>query len=240
MILKTEFRKCAVMQPTYLSWSGYFNLIINSDVFVFLDDVQYSKNSFFSRNRYPYKNKEGFQYLAAPIRKNALDQKINESFFVEEEKWRKKHLSTIRHIYSKHPFFKDFFPILEKSLVDESLKTLAALSIDVTKGICDYLKLKKNFHISSELNIHGNRSERLVSFCKNFDCGIYISPIGAKGYIEEDNVLPVSDVKVVYQKFIPKEYYQRGMDQFIPYMSMIDVIFNLGPELSLEYVKDPI
>ena len=213
------------MQPSYLPWVGYFNLIINSDVFIFLDDVQYSKNSFFNRNKYPAKNSESFCWLTVPVRRASSSQLLNETYLVEDTNWRKKHLTAIKLLYGQEECFSDFFPILEKSIKDESLTTLANINISLIKAICAYLEIDKQFYISSELKISGSRSDRLVTLCKKFGCQIYLSPAGAQDYIEEDNILPPSGIKIIYQNYICKEYVQKGIDCFVPYMSIIDLVF---------------
>jgi hypothetical protein len=229
-------KKCAVMQPSYLPWVGYFNLIMNSDVFIFLDDVQYSKNTYFNRNRYPTKNTDGFAWLTLPVRRVKSTQLFTESCLVEEDNWRKKHLTTLQHVYGKTEFFAAFYPFLEKEILDLSKATLAEINIGLIKSICAYLEIEKEFYLSSELNISGSRSERLLSFCKRFDCQIYLSPVGAREYIDEDNILPPSEVKVLYQNYVCKEYQQKSAESFLPYMSIVDLLFQNGKEFSKENI----
>lgn len=208
---------------------------MNSNVFIFLDDVQYSKNTYFSRNRYPAKNIEGYGWLTVPVRRANSTQLFTETFLVEEG-WRKKHLATLKHVYGKMEFFSAFYPFLENEIANRSLVSLADVNIGLIKGICDYLGIKKEFYRSSELNISGSRSERLLKFCEKFDCPIYLSPAGAKEYIDEDNVLPLSKVKVIYQNYECKEYEQKGIENFTPYMSIIDLVFRFDKEYVLKNI----
>lgn len=224
------------MQPSYLPWLGFFNLVMNSDVFIFLDDVQYSKNTFFNRNRYSSLSKEGFTWLTVPVKKEKLSQLISQSLLVEEEKWRKRHITTLQHAYGRMPFFKEVYPILEKEILDVGNDTLGKLNISLIKAICNYLNLEKEFYTSSDLNISGERSERLVKMCHMFDCGIYLSPGGAENYIVEDNILPESDVKVIYQRYNCKAYSQFEGKDFISGMSIIDLLFRLDRQESLSVI----
>lgn len=228
-------KKCAVMQPSYLPWIGYFNLIMNSDVFIFLDDVQYSKNSYFSRNRYPSKSAEGFTWLTVPVRRTSSTQLFTETNLVEDDNWRKKHLTTFQHTYGKSKFFSDFYPVLEKEILDLSKTTLADMNISLVKAICGYLEIGKEFYRSSELSISGGRSERLLYFCEKFNCEVYLSPEGAREYINEDNILPPSHVKVRYQNYNCKNYQQKEAG-FTPFMSIIDLLFQHGKEFSRENI----
>ena len=224
------------MQPSYLPWIGYFNLIMNSDVFIFLDDVQYSKNSYFNRNKYPTKNSENFSWLTVPVRKSSSAQLFTETYVVEDTGWRKKHLTAIKLSYGRSTYFSEFFPVLEKIILDQSLVSLAAVNISLIKAICSYLQIDKKFYISSELKIFGSRSDRLLAFCRKFECQIYISPAGAQEYIEDDNILPQSAVSVIYQNYICKEYEQKGFDLFVPYMSIIDLVFRFDKIAVKEYI----
>lgn len=214
------------MQPSYLPWVGYFNLIMNSDVFIFLDDVQYSKNSFFSRNRYPSNSPDGFNWLTVPVRRLKSAQTFRETLLVEDG-WRRKHLETLKQVYGKNKYFGFVYPLLEKHISNLNYDNLASLNIGLIMEISEYLEIRKEFYLSSELKIQGQRSERLLSFCDHFKCDTYISPLGAKDYIVEDNVLPSSRVNVVYQDYKCIPYEQIKNKSFIPYMSIIDILFRL-------------
>lgn len=219
------------MQPSYLPWSGYFNLIMNSDVFVFLDDAQYSKNSFFSRNRYPSSSKDGFSWLTVPVRRLNSTQLFNEIYVLDEEKWRKKHLLTFKHVYGKAPMYDKFYPFLEAVISNAEIKVLSDLNIGLIKSISSYLGINTEMVLSSQLGITGSRSEKLEKICKTLGCDTYLSPGGAQDYIEEDNILPESGIKIIYQKYNCTEYDQ-GSNQFVPYMSIIDILFRYDVETS--------
>jgi len=221
------------MQPTYLPWQGYFNLIWNSDVFIFLDNVQYTKNSFCSRNRYPANNDQGFTWLTVPVRQASLAQTFRETHFVNDTNWRKKHLTTLQQNYGKLSSFNLFYPILESILKNEEYTNLADFNAALIMNISHYLGMKREFHLASNLNIVGERCDRLLSFCRKFKCDTYLSPAGAKDYIEEDKVLLESEIKVIFQDFKCREYPQRGISKFTPYMSVIDLIFNTSKEEAL-------
>jgi hypothetical protein len=229
-------KKCAVMQPSYLPWVGYFNLILNSDIFIFLDDVQYSKNTYFNRNRYPSKVGEGFSWLTVPIRNESAAQSINETRLIDDGKWQQKHLKTLAQNYSRADFFSAFFPTLQAEIGSSGKASLATLNIGLIRAICSYLNIKREFFTSSELNISGPRSERLLAFCEKFDCEVYLSPAGAREYIEADAILGPSTVKVQYQNYICQPYKQRGFGDFIPYMSIVDLLFRFDRDTILKNI----
>ena len=230
-------KTCSIMQPTYLPWLGYFNLIAQSDVFVFLDNAQYSKNSFHNRNRYPSKNHtNGYNWITVPVLKDKLSKQIRETAIQNDSKWKNKHLSTISNVYGRTKYFKDFFPVIEDVLVSKDFQSLAELNTSLIIDISKYLKLEAEFVFSSEMSALGDRSNLILNICKELSCKKYLSPAGAKSYIEEDGILLESDLEVKFQNFHCLEYNQRGMDTFIPYMSIIDIIFNEGREKTLSSI----
>jgi len=230
-------KKCSIMQPTYLPWLGYFNLIAQSDVFVFLDTVQYSKNSFHNRNKYPSKSHtDGYNWITVPVLKDKLSKQICETAIQNDSKWKKKHLSTISNVYGRTNYFKDFFPVIEDVLVSKDFQSLAELNTSLIINISKYLKLNAEFVFSSEMSAVGDRSNLILNICNELSCKKYLSPAGAKSYIEEDGILLESDLEVKFQNFHCLEYNQRGMDTFIPYMSIIDIIFNEGREKTLSSI----
>ena len=225
-----------MMQPNYLPWAGFFNLIYNSDFFVFLDDVQFSKNSFGNRNQ--YLTKSGSAYITLPVRKLKLEQTYRDTFVVEESKWRKKHLSTIKSVYAKHPYFNEFFPKLEMIITNTNYKNLADIYSNLIIHICKYIGIEKNFVFSSELKKRPQRSERIYDICQNLGCSVLLSAKGSRGYMEEDLFFDrFDDLQVHFQNFKAREYCQKNSIKFVDKLSIIDVIFNLGPKLTHQYVS---
>lgn len=149
------------MQPTYLPWSGYFNLILKSDHFIFLDDAQYRKNYWHNRNRIIL-NAEP-HWITAPVRKVSLSQSINDTLFDDKQNWRSKHIRLISQNYAKHPFAADLselFSIIE----DKSLVSLGDLSIAIILWACEKLNLNAQIHRASQLGIKGSELIGLFQF----------------------------------------------------------------------------
>jgi hypothetical protein len=147
---------------------------------------------------------------------------------------------TIQQNYGKHEYFDDFFHILEAVIIDKSLDNLAELNIKLTLSIMNFLGIHKKVFRSSMTGVSGNRSDRILNLCHAYNCSTYLSPAGARDYISEDGVLLTSDVSVLFQDFICEPYAQRGLNKFVPYMSIIDVVFNLGPNETKRYLSKEI
>ena len=123
--------KCAIMQPTYLPWAGYFNLISQVDTFVFLDDAQFQKNSWHNRNRILLNHSS--HWITVPVRRVALNQKIHETK-IDSSAWRTKHQRLLQQTYAKHPFIDDILEICE-ALGKAKIDNLAILNISLIQFI---------------------------------------------------------------------------------------------------------
>src|SRR5437870_5440085 len=94
--------KCVIMQPTYLPWSGYFNLMSQATVFVFLDDVQYERSSWQNRNRVLVNGAP--HLITVPALRLSLNQSIRTVQVDDKHPWRSKHISLLEQTYAKHPY----------------------------------------------------------------------------------------------------------------------------------------
>ena len=216
----------AVMQPTFLPWIGYFDLIDKSDRFVFLDSVQFSKQSWQQRNRVKVPN--GEQWLTVSVlTKGMPNQRISEVKINQNAKFREKTIKTITQIYRKAPFFDSYIDELSDILL-KSHVFLADLNIELIMWICKQLGIDTKMIRSSSLMTTGKKVELLINICKELNASTYLSTPGSKVYIDENNLFPSNDIDLVYHAFEHPEYRQIN-GEFIPYMSTIDLLFNEGP-----------
>jgi hypothetical protein len=224
-----------IMQPTYLPWSGYFNLIAQAKDFVFLDDVQFSHQSWQQRNRIVV---NGQPYvLSVPVLTSDRGPQPICAVRVDESKhWRKKHLRTLQQAYAKHPFGRQAAALVEDAVGDGS-DLLMEINIAVIRAFCRAMGLAPAFHRSSELAVTGARSQRLLAICRLLAAQSYLSPRGSQDYLEEDGVFAGSEIALVYQEFNPAPYPQRGVSQFISHMSIVDLVANVGFEAGRKYVE---
>ena len=217
---------CSIMQPTYLPWIGYFNLIYSSDFFVFLDDVQFSKQSWQNRNKILIKKK--IHWLTVPVIKKSLEDRINQIKIDDTQNWRKKHTQSIKQNYFNHKYFNDLEIILEL-INDKEMNYLLDLNISIIKAISSALDIKSSkFLLSSKLNKTGSRSEKLLRIIKELNCDVYLSPEGSRNYIERDLILNKSGIKIVYQNFKLKKYDQKNSINHISHLSVIDIIATIA------------
>jgi len=216
-------RTAAIMQPTYLPYLGYFHLIATADVFVFLDDVQFARRSWQSRNR--ILGPGGEVTLTVPVQKHDRDTPIGAIEISEAEPWRDKHLGSIRHAYAKRPFFAEGMAFLESALATAG--KLADLNRAIVEGASRKLGLTTEFVNASDLACPGHRSEHLLAICQAVGATDYLSPMGSHDYMEDDGVFAAAGFPVAFQGFVEIPYPQ-GREPFTPYMAFVDALMNLG------------
>jgi len=222
--------KVAIHQPQYLSWPGYFNKIYQSDVFVFLDDVQYKKNDWINRNR--IRTSSGWQWITVPVEFKFKDL-INEVRINNRVCWRRKHLQALKINYSRAPFFKDYISFFEGVFSREWIY-LSEFCIFLVEQICNILNIKKKFVLSSSLNIHTTGTQRLIDICRKLGADTYISGQGAKNYLQKELFMEYN-INLKFQEYkIP--CYRQAYKGWVENLSIVDVLFCCGDD-SLKIVK---
>jgi hypothetical protein len=222
----------AIMQPTYLPWAGYFNLIHRASRFVFLNDVQFAKPSWQMRNRLLLQGQTHFITVPTVGSRNQLICDVR----LAQDDFRTKHRRLLEHAYAKHPHGPALLEVVLPVLADQSLEKLQDLNLQLIFALCRALGLSSDFICSSELEAEGQRSERLASILRKLGEHDYLSPPGSADYIAEDAVLQAAGVRVEYQHFEPHPYPQRSAVNFEARLSIVDVVANLGFELAHKYV----
>lgn len=230
-------RTCVIMQPTYLPWVGYFDLIKRSNVFVFLNNVQFSKQSWQVKNKIYSQGKE--LLLTVPIKKTKLATTIDQIIIDQSKPWKKKHLKSIYYSYKKSEYFKEVYPIVEQLLLQEN-NSLAEFNMEIIKKISSKLFGQKEFIDSRSIEINSkDKLDRIVQICKKVNAKQYLSPAGSMGYLESMNykeIFSEASLDFVTQKYIPIPYQQMSSSTFLPYLSIIDLLFNKGFNKSIQVI----
>lgn len=219
-----------MMQPSFLPWQGFFELIARSDRFIFLDDFQFSVQSYHQRNRL-FVNKEQVDWYSVPVRKSvSFKCPLNETRISESMPWRGKMWKRIQYNYSKAEYFRDIAPKIEKWLFTQEA-SLAEQNILFIKMVCEIVGIRTEFFMSHDLPSEKERSNRVLELLRYCEADVYYSAHGSFDYMADDGVFPVEGIKVLFQAFEPKPYRQVcSPDAFIPYLSVLDALMNVGPE----------
>ena len=226
--------KCAIMQPHFLPWPGYFNLISKVEYFVFLDDAQYSKNSWQNRN-YILSNSKKF-LINIPVIKSQLDTRIKDKLIDKKNNWKNKITKILLQSYSKSHYYNDLMELVDYFLSIES-DYLSDYDIKLIMFITKKIKIKNKFLYSSEFNFSQKRTIKLINILEKLNVKEYLSPIGAKDYLIKDKFENLTDIKLSFNEFKVKKYSQPNQMKFVENLSIIDVIANLGWINTEDYVK---
>ena len=229
----------AIMQPTFFPWIGYFDLIDQVELFVFYDDVQLAKRSWQVRNR--IKSGNGELYLTVPVKKSKSRDEllISEAEISYEENWQGKHLKSIEAAYKKAGHFDSIFSFLSVHY-NKKHQYLADFNKEFISGVAEKMGMNTAFISSSSLKgIEGTKDYRLASICKKLSSTEYLSPQGSADYIEshEPGGELVKQGIMLYYHFYQHPVYQQLYGDFLPYMSIIDILCNLGFENGLELIR---
>lgn len=222
-----------IIQSNYIPWKGYFDNIKACDVIVIYDDMQYTKGDW--RNRNYIKTAQGLKWLTIPIEvKGKLFQKINKAE-VSNAEWNVKHWEQLKQVYAKAPYFKELKSWVEELYLTCTYTTLTEINVHFLKAICAFLDIKTRFVDSREFNLVGDRTERLVSICKELNATEYFSGPAAKIYLDE-SLFDQEGIKVVYADYSGYKEYNQLHEPFEHGVCIWDLIFNTGKD-AVNYLK---
>mgnify|MGYP000536571696 FL=1 len=224
--------RVTILQPSYLPWLGFFEQMSRSDKFVLLDDVQYTRRDW--RNRNKVRVKEGWVWLTVPVQqKSRFSQSLLETRIDNSVSWRRKHLETLRQHYCKAPFFEKYFPRCQQ-VYEKDWTFLFDLCLESINLIKEEMGIETPLLRSSEMKPGGEKTERLVSICRELGATHYLSGESGSNYIAEED-FSSQGIALEYQNYEHPVYPQRYTG-FVPHLSAIDLLFNCG-EQSLGILK---
>ena len=213
-------------QPVYLPWLGLFHKIALADQFVSFNKVQYLPKDYNNRNL--IKTNTGSQWLTVPVKKKGfLDSTIYDLEIDNKSPWQRKHLKSIKLAYGKSPYFHTLIDFLE-DVYNRDWTHLVALNEYMLKFFLDYLAINVDFLLASDYNFTGTKSDLVLNMCQELQCSHYIFGSQGKNYANEQSFLSNS-ISISFQDYIHPVYPQLHGD-FIPNLSIIDLIANCGPD----------
>jgi len=216
--------RVGIHQLHYLPWLRYFEKIARSDAFVLLDDIQFSKNGWQNRNK--VKTANGLAVLTVPVRMKA-GQTLDEVRIHNDVPWRKKHLRTIEQAYARAPYFDAYVPFL-RDVYGREWERLNDLNLRMLRFYLDALGIATPVYRSSELNVSGEATQRLVNLVKAVGGDAYYSGAFALDAYLDGALLEANGIALELQDWRAPEYPQLHGD-FAADLSIVDVLMNCGP-----------
>lgn len=215
--------KLAIMQPYFLPYIGYFQLINAVDEFVILDDVNYINRGWINRNRILINGQP--KYITLPLQDASQNKLINEISIADME-WKTNLLKTVEMNYKKAPQFEETFGLL-KSILEYGETNLSGFVVHSIKKILDYLSINTKIIDSSHIfDKKGLKAEeRILDICLTQKADIYLNPIGGIDLYNKD-LFKENGIDLYFLKSKPVEYKQLRTQEFVPYLSVLDLLMN--------------
>jgi WbqC-like protein family len=211
----------AVMQPYFLPYIGYFQLINTVDTFVIYDDVSFINRGWVNRNRLLMNGQDVM--FTVPLKDASQNKRINEILITDDPKWRSKTLKTIEQAYRKAPQYACVFPIIEH-IVSNPNNHLSEFLLESLLQIKNYLQIPTQILATSSIytNTHLKAQERILDICKQTSASHYINPIGGMELYDKQT-FDNQDIKLSFIK-AKSVVYSQFKNDFVPYLSILDVL----------------
>lgn len=227
--------KIAIMQPYFFPYIGYFQLINAVDKFVIYDNIEFTKKGWINRNRILVNGKD--EYITLPLKKdsdylNIAQRCLTDTYKIE----RVKLLRRINGSYRKAPQFNEVYSLVEV-IINTEEENLFEFTHQSLENICQYLNIKTEFIISSKISIdHQLKSqEKVIAICKALNANQYINPIGGVELYSKE-IFQQNNIELNFIKPDTIEYMQ-FTNQFIPWLSIIDVMMFNSKEKIHRYLN---
>jgi WbqC-like protein family len=214
--------KLAIMQPYFMPYFGYFQLINAVDRFIIYDDVNYIKKGWINRNNILLNNE--LYRFTIPLDKPSQNKLIKDILLKDKLLWFEKFSRVLTSAYQRAPFFDDVLDLLH-TIVNSESKTISDLTTESIIETCKYVGIEKDFLISSQLNYNRNKKgqERIIEICKLQNSKDYFNPInGIQIYDRE--LFEKENIRISFLKMEDFEYKQFHTDKFVKNLSIIDIL----------------
>ncbi|MDR0370243.1 MAG: WbqC family protein [Prevotellaceae bacterium] len=228
--------KLAIMQPYFMPYIGYFQLINAVDEFVVLDDVNYINRGWINRNRILINGQP--KYITIPLKEAGQNKLIHEIRIVDDVLWKPGLLKTIEMNYKKAPMFEEVFALL-KSILDGDENNLSKFVTNSIKKTAQYLSIDTKIIDSSRIfDKKGLKAEeRILDICIQKRADIYINPIGGVGLYHKE-LFKENGIDLFFIETNQVEYKQLRSSEFVPYLSILDVLMNNKKDVILKYLAN--
>lgn len=213
-----------VHQPNYLPWLGFFAKVAQSDVYVVMDNVQFTKNSWI--NRVKVAGNGDPLWLTVPVRRQGLETLIANVEIDYSRNWIKQHRATLEARYGRSSFFKAVYPDVT-AILEMRVRRLVELNTLLIHWVLDACAVQTKVVLGSELHAVGKASTLIVAQCQAIGATEYIAGQGSVGY-EDMDAYSTAGIRHRRQAFSHPEYPQVGRAQFLPGLSVLDALFHLG------------
>ena len=224
-------KRIAILQSNYIPWRGYFDLIAAVDEFILLDEVQYTKNDWRNRNR--IKTPRGAEWLSVPVGQS-IGRRIRD-VEIRDRRWQEKHWRALECNYRRAPFFGEAASLLSPLYLQGRHVRLSELNRAFLEAVCGYLGISTKITDSSEYPHSPGRTERILDLCSRSGAAEYLSGPAGMNYLREED-FGERGIAVRWFDYSGYPPYPQLWGDFIPGVTVLDLLFNCGPH-SRRYMK---
>lgn len=228
--------KVAVIQSSYIPWRGYFDIIREVDVFVFLDHVQFTKRDWRTRNKIKFHTGKA-HWLTIPLGKVSFLPRppmINEIALPKNNLWMDKHWQLIEANYKKATYFSELSPVIH-SFYNKEIRMLSDFNQNFIRGISGLLGIQTVFLNSVLMKAEGKKTDLLINVLKKLQATAYVTGPKGKNYLEEEK-FSKSKIELIYKDYSGYPEYPQLHGKFNQNVSILDLLFTVGIEKTPFYI----
>ncbi len=223
--------KVALIQSNFIPWRGYFDIIDDVELFIYHDDLQYTKGDWRNRNR--IKTPNGCIWLTVPVRYRNTEQLIHDTQIAYDTGWMKKMLNKVRENYRKAEYFDRYFPMFEECLL-QKWSTISELNEAMNAWILLELQITTPIVQASSFAPQGAKESRVLDILKKAGATTYLSGPSGRNYINAEK-FAMAGIDLEYKVYEYEEYAQLSKP-FEPFVTVLDLMFSCG-DSSYKYLK---
>jgi hypothetical protein len=222
--------KVSMHQPNFLPYSGFFEKIARSDLFVIVDHLTFSKgkDNWHHRNRIRVPNGEGWDYITLPVSEHWNWKPFTEARLSDNAQFKKKkHLKTLVQNYFKAPYFDRFFHDFSELYYQDN-RNLADFNVSLIKWFMKKFRIRTPVLRASEIGFDPSltKDDMIIDMMRRVNGTHFLSGDGARSYIQPGK-FEEAGIPLEFQNFSPEPYPQMFND-FVPYLSAFDMLMNVG------------
>jgi hypothetical protein len=214
---------CVISQPRFFPGLHYLHRMMVADVFVIFDSVQFNPRH--EENRAKLKTPRGGEWLTVPTRRTSREQLIRETSVDNSQAWQRKAVKTIQHLYGKSAFYEAHAPAIQR-ILETPYETLTQLNRASWEPALRLLGITCRFVCSSGLPVSGKGPRLLLDICKYLGADTYLSGAFGREYLDVGEFAREGVAVTFHDYQYPP--YRQCHDGFIPFLSYLDVLFNVG------------
>jgi hypothetical protein len=225
-------KRVAIVQSSYIPWKGYFDLIRNVDEFILLDNVQFTRRDWRSRNQ--IKTRQGLCWLSIPVTTRGRYTQLIQDTMIADPGWGAHHWQTLRASYTKTPYFREYAELVEPIYRQPSSR-LSDVNHAFITAICRGLGILTPITWSRDYQSRPERTARLVDLCRACGATQYLSGPSARDYLDLA-AFEAEGIAVQFVHYAGYPEYPQPHGPFEHRVSALDLLFCVGPRAT-EFMK---